>query len=104
MAGKQKSLMDIIGLLQHFRAGDSDREISRVLNIHRRTIRKYRQWAKQYHLLEMEKLPPVETICQLPIFNTNLKWNLTRVWEPRLFLWFFLFWASLKRKNNPDWQ
>lgn len=62
MAGKKKSLMDIIGLLQHFRAGDSDREISRVLNIHRQTIRKYRQWAQQYHLLEMEKLPPVETI------------------------------------------
>jgi hypothetical protein len=28
-----------------------------VLNIHRQTIRKYRQWAQQYHLLEMEKLP-----------------------------------------------
>lgn len=62
MAGKQKQLMDIIGLLQHFRAGDSDREISRVLNIHRKTVRKYRQWATQYQLLEMEKLPPPETI------------------------------------------
>lgn len=57
MAGKAKSLMDIIGLLQHFRAGDSDREISRTQNIHRRTIRKYRKWATHYHLIEMEKLP-----------------------------------------------
>jgi transposase len=54
--------MDIIGLLQHFRAGDSDREISRVFNIHRNTVRKYRHWASQYQLLEMEKLPPPETI------------------------------------------
>jgi transposase len=62
MAGRQKQLMDIIGLLQHFRAGDSDREISRVLKIHRKTVRKYRQWANQYQLLEMKKLPPPETI------------------------------------------
>ena len=62
MAGNQKQLMDIIGLLQHFRAGDSDREISRVLNMHRNTIAKYRRWAAQYHLLEVEKLPPPETI------------------------------------------
>ncbi len=62
MAGKRKQLMDIIGLLQHFRAGDSDREISRVLKIHRKAVRKYRQWANQYQLLEMKKLPPPETI------------------------------------------
>lgn len=62
MAGTQKQLMDIIGMLQHFRAGDSDREISRVLGIHRKTVKKYRLWAQQYQLLEMGKLPPPETI------------------------------------------
>jgi hypothetical protein len=54
--------MDIIGLLQHFRAGDCDREISRVLNMHRNMVAKYRRWATQYQLLEVEKLPVPETI------------------------------------------
>lgn len=62
MAGKRKTLMDIMGLLQHMRAGDSDREISRVLKMHRKTVGKYRQWANNYQLLEAEKLPPPETI------------------------------------------
>lgn len=62
MAGKRKTIMDILGLLQHMRAGDSDREISRVLKVHRKTVKKYRQWANNYQLLEVEKLPPLETI------------------------------------------
>jgi transposase len=62
MAGKVKTLMDILGILQHMRAGDSDREISRILNMHRQTVRRYRQWAMQYKLLEVETLPPLETI------------------------------------------
>jgi len=64
MAGKRKKIVDIYALLQHLRAGVSNRGIKRDLGLDRRTVRKYREWAKEYSLLS-GTLPPIEEIYQL---------------------------------------
>jgi hypothetical protein len=64
MAGKRKEIVDIYALLQHMRAGDSNRGIKRDLGIDRRTAQKYRGWAEEYGLLS-GTLPPVEELYQL---------------------------------------
>jgi transposase len=64
MAGKRKQIVDIYALLQHLRAGISDRGIKRDLGIDRRTAKKYRQWAQRQGLLNGD-LPPIEKIAQL---------------------------------------
>lgn len=64
MAGKRKQIVDIYALLQHLRAGVSNRGIKRDLGIDRRTARKYREWAKKYGLLQ-GTLPPIEELYQL---------------------------------------
>ncbi|MCA9964984.1 MAG: hypothetical protein KC423_12095, partial [Anaerolineales bacterium] len=56
--------MDIYTLLQHLRAGASNRRIQRELGIDRRTAQKYRAWAETYSLLA-GKLPPVEELHDL---------------------------------------
>ncbi|MCA9972609.1 MAG: IS21 family transposase [Anaerolineales bacterium] len=56
--------MDVYALLQHMRAGDSNRSIKRDLGIDRRTVRKYRAWAEEYGLLH-GTLPPIDEIYQL---------------------------------------
>ena len=58
MAGKRKKIVDIYALLQHLRAGVSNRGIKRDLGLDRRTIRKYRKWAEEYGLLS-GTLPPI---------------------------------------------
>jgi len=64
MAGKRKKIVDIYALLQHLRAGDSNRRIKRDLGIDRRTVQKYREWAEEYGLLG-GSLPPIEELYQL---------------------------------------
>ena len=64
MAGKRKKIVDIYALLQHLRAGYSNRRIKRDLGIDRRTVQKYREWAEEYGLLK-GTLPPIEELYQL---------------------------------------
>jgi len=64
MAGKRKSIVDIYALLQHLRAGVSNRGIRRDLGIDRRTAQKYRAWAEENGLLQ-GTLPPIEELYQL---------------------------------------
>jgi transposase len=64
MAGKRKKIVDIYALLQHLRAGHSNRRINRDLGIDRRTVQKYREWAEEYSLLT-GSLPPIEELYQL---------------------------------------
>jgi transposase len=64
MSGKRKTIVDIYALLQHLRAGYSNRRIQRELGIDRRTVQKYRQWAETYSLLD-GKLPPIEELHNL---------------------------------------
>lgn len=55
-------LMDIREMLLHMRAQESDRQIQKELRFNRRTIKRYREWAKREKLLEGE-LPPVEELA-----------------------------------------
>lgn len=64
MSRRGKNIVDVIALLQHMRAGDSNRRIKKVLQIDRRTAQKYREWAQAHELLRGE-LPPIEEIQQL---------------------------------------
>ena len=64
MAGKRKKIVDIYALLQHLRAGHSNRRVKRELGIDRRTVQKYREWAEEYNLLS-GSLPPSEELYQL---------------------------------------
>jgi transposase len=64
MAGQRKRIVDIYALLQHLRAGESNRRIKRDLGIDRRTVQKYRAWAEEYRLLN-GSLPPIEELYQL---------------------------------------
>jgi transposase len=64
MSRKRKSLVDIYTLLQHLRAGASNRRIKRELGLDRRTVQKYRAWAETYGLLG-GKLPPIEELHDL---------------------------------------
>jgi transposase len=56
--------MDVREILCQFRAGESERAISRSLKIDRATVKRYRAWAQQQGLLA-EKLPPVEELEKL---------------------------------------
>jgi transposase len=56
-------MVDIVALLQHLRAGASNRQVERELKMHQRTARKYRQWARRRGLLSGE-LPAIEVLQQ----------------------------------------
>ena len=64
MSNRRKNLMDIRAILIQMRQGASDRRISRNLNIHRQTVKSYRQWAEAQGLLTGE-LPPIEALQRL---------------------------------------
>jgi transposase len=49
---KRKTIMEVIALLQHLRAGASNRQIKKALGVSRRTARNYRAWAESHGLLE----------------------------------------------------
>lgn len=57
-------MIDIRAIVHHIRAGESNRRIARDLKIDRRTVKKYRVWAKAQGLLEGE-LPEPERLYAL---------------------------------------
>ena len=63
MPHRRKSMMDIRAMLVQMRQGASDREISRNLNVHRQTVKSYRQWAQAQGLLT-EELPDTAELQQ----------------------------------------
>lgn len=64
MSRRTKTIVDIIAMLQHMRAGKSNRQIRNELGIDRRTAQKYREWAAGQGLLTGE-LPGVAELRKL---------------------------------------
>lgn len=56
--------MDIQEIIRRLRAGQSDRTIHEELGVHRKTVKKYRQWAAEHQLLEGD-LPDLANLQQL---------------------------------------
>ena len=54
MPQRKKDAMEIREILRRVRAGESDRAIARTMNIDRKTVRRYREWAAEQQLLEGE--------------------------------------------------
>jgi transposase len=65
MAGRSKDLMDVRELIRHLRTTPSDRAVARTLEMHRKTVRRYRLWASQHDLLGEHPLPPLEELQAL---------------------------------------
>jgi len=64
MPSRRKKMTDIRAIVQHVRAGESDRRIARDLGVHRKTVKRYREWAEKQKLLEGE-LPGPEQLYAL---------------------------------------
>jgi transposase len=58
MPQRKKDAMEIREVLRRVRAGESDRTIAQTLEIDRKTVRRYREWAAEQGLLEGD-LPPL---------------------------------------------
>ena len=56
--------MDIREILMQLRAGVSQRQIAQMVGLNRRTVKKYKGWAKTHNLLEGE-LPSLEELQAL---------------------------------------
>ena len=56
--------MDIRMILTHIQAGSSNRQIERDLNVDRRTVKRYRDWAEDQCLFESE-LPEIDHLQAL---------------------------------------
>jgi len=71
MPQRKKDAMDIREVLRRVRAGASDCAIARTLNMDRKTVRRYREWAAEQHLLEGELsvLPELQAclVTTLPV-------------------------------------
>ena len=52
MPGKRKETMDIREILMQLQQGQSNRAVERNTGIHRKTVARYRAWAKEQGLLE----------------------------------------------------
>lgn len=65
MTERKLHLMDIRGLLLHYRAQSSDRQIQRDTGFNRRTIKRYREWAASQGLLEGPLPAPEELSARL---------------------------------------
>ena len=61
MSARKLKLMDIRELLIHIRAQSSDRQVARDTGFNRRTVKRYRAWAKAQGLLAGE-LPNLEEL------------------------------------------
>ena len=59
MPGRRKTSMDIRELILQLRRSRSDRAVARASGVHRRTVKRYRQWASEQGLLA-GALPGVE--------------------------------------------
>ena len=64
MPGKRKETMDIREMLRHLRRGQSNRAVAKALGIDRKTVARYRTWAKEQGLLE-ESLPSLSELQSL---------------------------------------
>jgi transposase len=64
MPGRRLSTVDIRTLLIHLRTKASDRDLNKTTGLARRTLARYRHWAKEHSLLEGD-LPPIEAIQAL---------------------------------------
>ena len=64
MSRRNKTIVDIIAMLQHMRAGKSNRQIRDELGVDRRTAQKYREWAEAQGLLTGD-LPDVSQLQKL---------------------------------------
>jgi len=64
MSDRRKSVVNIRAILMELRAGVSQRQIEREMQINRRTVKKYREWAEEHGLLTGE-LPPLEELQEL---------------------------------------
>jgi len=56
--------MDIRTILTHIQAGSSNRQIERDLNVDRRTVKRYRDWAEEQDILAGD-LPEIEYLQEL---------------------------------------
>jgi len=64
MSGRRIDVLDIRELIRLARAGESNREIARLLHSGRNTVVAYRAWAEQHHLLSGD-LPSPDEVARL---------------------------------------
>ncbi|WP_172450860.1 IS21 family transposase [Candidatus Chloroploca asiatica] len=57
--------MDVRELLRHLRSISSDRAVARTLGLHRKTVLRYRIWARQQDLLSDTPLPALDELQDL---------------------------------------
>jgi len=62
---RKKDTLHIRQLLLHLRAQHSERQIRQDTGLARDTIRRYKRWAKEHHLLQSETLPSNEQLQSL---------------------------------------
>jgi transposase len=65
MPQRKKDTLQIRQLLLHLRAHHSEREIRQDTGIARDTIRRYKKWAKEHHLLDAQTLPDTQQLQTL---------------------------------------
>ena len=64
MSERRLKLMEIREMMRHIREGRSDRQIGKDLGVDRRTVKRYRQWAREQGLLKGE-LPDHKSLLEL---------------------------------------
>ncbi len=64
MSERRLKLMEIREMVRHIREGRSDRQIGKDLEVDRRTVKRYRQWAQEQGLLE-GNLPDHESLLKI---------------------------------------
>ncbi|MGB3216628.1 MAG: IS21 family transposase [Anaerolineae bacterium] len=64
MSGRRAEVLDIREMLRQVRLGASDRSIGKAMQVSRKTVKKYREWAQKQGLLQGE-LPPTDQLLAL---------------------------------------
>lgn len=65
MPQRRKHTLEIRQILLHLRAGQSERSLCEQTSLARNTLRRYRKWAKEQHLLTVEELPSTEQLHRM---------------------------------------
>lgn len=65
MPQRKKDTLHIRQLLLHLRANHSERQIRQDTGLARDTIRRYKKWAKEHHLLDAQPLPDTQQLQSL---------------------------------------
>lgn len=65
MSGRRTDVLDLRELIRHLQAGESDRQTAEALHLTRKTVGKYRAWARQHDLLKKSALPTPEELARL---------------------------------------